>query len=419
MKKVLFIIQSYPSERSANVLCDEKIMKSLINTGHYEVHCLCYQYDNQPLEEVIDGIHVHRWNRGGLWRLYSKAEFRGMRGRNIVIKLNRIFMRIKQVLFVPLFPFYEPVLAFRFKLKARKLYDKILFDIVLAEHNGLDTVYAGWKLKQKKNTVFIPVFWDSLSGGFRPKYLPKGFVDRRKEKLEEKIVNDSDCAIMMQSHEAHGYDLYSKKPNILNKITFLDIPYLDMANKSRSQINREKINIVFAGNMSMRDPSYFFKVVEISDTPNIVIHFFTDQKDGTRIRRLADSYNITVETHNYLPHNELVKYLKDADVLLNFGVDNPNAISGKIFEYIGFVKPIISTYFIDDEAVLPVLNKYPAALLLDERKEPKEYESAIGKFLADYEKAQIDVGLIERTFKNNLPETYVETIEKVLNERSR
>lgn len=133
-----------------------------------------------------------------------------MRGGNIVIKLNRIFMRIKQVLFVPLFPFYEPVLAFRFKLKARKLYDKILFDIVLAEHNGLDTVYAGWKLKQKKNTVFIPVFWDSLSGGFRPKYLPKGFVDRRKEKLEEKIVNDSDCAIMMQSHEAHGHDLYSK-----------------------------------------------------------------------------------------------------------------------------------------------------------------------------------------------------------------
>lgn len=40
-------------------------MKALINTGHYEVHCLCYQYDNQPLEEVIDGIHVHRWNRGG------------------------------------------------------------------------------------------------------------------------------------------------------------------------------------------------------------------------------------------------------------------------------------------------------------------------------------------------------------------
>ena len=56
---------------------------------------------------------------------------------------------------------------------------------------------------------------------------------------------------------------------------------------------------------------------------------------------------------------------------------------------------------------------------MDERKEPKEYESAIGKFLADYEKSQIDVGLIERTFKNNLPETYVETIEKVLNERSR
>ena len=30
MKRVLFIIQSYPSERSANVLCDEKVMKELV-----------------------------------------------------------------------------------------------------------------------------------------------------------------------------------------------------------------------------------------------------------------------------------------------------------------------------------------------------------------------------------------------------
>ena len=419
MKKVLFIIQSYPSERSANVLCDERIIKTLINTERYEVHCLCYRYDNQPLEEVIDGIHVHRWDRGALWRLYSKAEFRNMKGGKIVIKLNRLFMRIKQVLFIPLFPFYEPVLAFRFKQRALKLYDKVIFDIVLAEHNGLDTVYAGWKLKQKMNMVFIPVFWDSLSGGFRPKYLPKGFVDRRKERLEERIVNDSDCAIMMQSHEAHERDIYSTKPNVLNKISFLDIPYLDITNKSRSQIKGEEINIVFAGNMSMRDPSYFFKVVEISDTPNIVIHFFTDQKDSTRIKRMADSYNVTIKIHDYVPHDELIKHLKEADILLNFGVDNPNAISGKIFEYIGFMKPIISTYFIDNEAVVPVLKKYPAALLLDERKDPKEYEFAIGKLLSDYEQTQIDVGLIERKFKNNLPETYVETIEKVLNERSR
>lgn len=418
MKKVLFIIQSYPSEKSANVLCDERVMKELINTSEFEVHCLCYRYANQPLEEVINGIHVHRWNRGLWWKIFSRAEYREMKNGTIIIKINRFFMRLKQVLFIPLFPVYEPILAIQLKKQTLKLYEKIPFDVVLAEHNGLDTVYAGWKLKQKKKTVFIPVFWDSLSGGFRPKYLPSKYVDNRKAELEEKIIRACDCAIMMQSHKKHILKLYEDKQELLNKITFLDIPYLDIIKEIPKKVfNNDKINIVFAGNMSMRNPTFFFKVVNASESSNILVHFFTDSKDHARIMRLAKEYNVSIDLHDYIPHSQLRNYLADADILLNFGVDNPNAISGKIFEYIGFKKPIISTYSIDNESVIPVLNKYPISLLIDERKEPKYYNQSISKLLSDYSKKTIDTETLQQLFKNNMSKTYVEKIKESLKMR--
>ena len=417
MRKVLFIIQSYPSERSANVLCDEKIMQALISTGKYEVHCLCYRYGDQPLEDMINGIHVHRWDRGPWWRLYSKAAYREVKNGKAVIKLHRILMRFKQIMFIPLFPFYEPLLAISFKNKAIELYNRIPFDMVIAEHNGLDTLYAGWRLKQIKNPAFIPIFWDSLSGGFRPKYLPAQFVDKRKCKLEERVLDDCDCAIMMQSHETHERNLYAENLEMLKKIAFLDIPYLDVNNSnSGKHTHADKINMVFAGNMSMRDPTFLFKVVEVSDISNIVIHFFTNQRDHARVRQIAKNFHIQVEMHDYVSHDRLIEQLGNADILLNFGVDNPNAISGKVFEYIGFMKPIVSTYFIDNEAVIPVLKKYPVALLIDERKSPETYRTAISELLSDYENTTIDAELIKNLYKKNLPEAYVEKIEDILEE---
>lgn len=417
MKKILFIIQSYPSEKSANVLCDERVMKELISSGNFEVHCLCYKYANQLKEEIIGNIHVHRWDRGLWWKIYSKAEYRKMKNGKLVVKLNRFFMRIKQIICIPIFPIYEPLLLIHYKKQAVKLFDLVNFDMVLAEYNGLDTLYAGWQLKRNRKVKFIPIFWDSLSGGFRPKYLPASFVDKRKARLEKKVLTDCDCAIVMQSHRDNIKKIYKNDPFIMEKIIFLDIPYLSICNQQPVSVyDKSKINIVFAGNMNMRDPTYFFKVVENIDVKNIVIHFYTKRMDHQRIRRIALDHNVTVELNDYVSHDTLKKFLNDADILLNFGVANPNAISGKVFEYIGYMKPIISTYFIDNEAVIPVLKKYPSALLIDERKKPEEYKFSITNLLLNQGKNKIDVGMIKREYRKNMPESYVLKLEEILKE---
>ena len=266
MQKILFIIQSYPSEKSANVLCDEKVMKQLVGTGKYEVHCLCFKYFGQKCEEKIDGIYVHRWNRGLWWDIYTKAEFRTMHNSQLIVKLHRITMRVKQILCIPVFPFYEPIVAQKYARETQKLNSREHFNAVIAEHNGLDTIFAGWKLKKKdKDIKFLPIFWDAMSGGFRPKYLPANYVDAKKRNLELAILRDCDEAIMMQSHKQHIMSLY-QQDDVLKKIKFLDIPYLveQKGVPAQMMFNNEDINLVFAGNMSMRNPDYLLSLISAS-----------------------------------------------------------------------------------------------------------------------------------------------------------
>lgn len=414
MKKILFIIQSYTSEKSANVLCDDKIMQELLKIGDYEIHCLSFLYNGQTEEEDVNGIHVHRWNRGFFWNIYTWA-FHKNKGvlSGIILKLNKFFMRVKQIVFMPIYPFYEPLVAQMYSYHAKKLMQKLHFDMVIAEHNGLDTLYAGWKTKRKfKKVIFIPVFWDSLSGGFPAKYLPRYYVDRKKKKLEYEVVKDADRAIVMESHKKHIEKLW-KDSLIYEKFVFMNIPYLKIQNQllvDKRYFNTSYINIVFAGNMGMRDPSYLFKLVSKSLIGNINIHFFTDSKYHRKVQSVAQKNNILATMHDYVTHDELIAFLKEADILLNFGVNNPNAISGKIFEYIGFCKPIISTFFIDDEATLSILSKYDNALLIDERKDLKSNIPKFDKFITKSVSKVLDEGKIVRTYKNSMPESYVSLI---------
>lgn len=416
MKKILFIIQSYPSEKSANVLCDEKVMKQLVGTGRYEVHCLCFKYFGQKYNEKIDGVYVHRWNRGLWWNIYTKAEFRTMSNSKLVIELHRLAMRVKQIVCIPIFPFYEPIVALKYAKEAQKLNQKEQFDMVVAEHNGLDTIFAAWKLKQKNRSIkFMPIFWDAMSGGFRPKYLPAKYVDAKKHNLEVAILHDCDEAIMMQSHKRHIMNLY-QHDDVLKKIKFLDIPYLVEQKVVPTQMvfDNENVNLVFAGNMSMRNPEYLLALISASKKKNIVVHFFTEKMAHKKIMSIAQKYDISIMLYDYIPHNELIKYLASADILVNFGVDNPNAISGKIFEYMGFLKPIVSTYFRDDEAVLPFLRKYPMALLIDERIPVDLQAGTFNNFIANIDKPAIAFSELRDVFKDNTPESYLQEIEKLI-----
>lgn len=418
MKKILFLINSMPATFSANVLCDERIIAEIKKDNHVEIHCLCYkQHENDKSEEVRGNVYIHRIKDKAMI-LHVGALENPQQGKSKKIhRFQKIIMRVKQATLVPIYPIYEPFRILRLFHYAKKLQLHIGLDMIVAEHNGLDTLIAGFLMKRWcPHIKFVPIFWDSLAGGFYAKYLPKNYAIARRCSLEKRILVSCDNAIMMQSHEAKTKELWNEM-NFYRKIVFLNIPYLTKPENGDLdfKLADSKINIVFAGSLSTRDPSYIISLFSLLRRKDVCVWFFTAEYYHNKLHALIPKEADCFVIHSYVPHGALQSILTNADFFLNIGVLNPNAISGKIFEYMSYGKPIISTYSIDDEACIPYLKKYGRSLLVDERKPPEENVSDLNKFIDECRTKPFSYEEVAALFPQNTPQAYAKLIEKYLN----
>lgn len=408
-KKILFLIQWYPSFRSANVNCDTNIMNELLKTGDYDIYCLSYKPKDRSSYEFIDGFHVYRFKRSFWWTKIQNLSIKGEYTKyKFLFILNRFFLRIKQFVTVPFYPFTEPWLCFKYYQEAKKLTEKEDFDIVIAEHFGLDTLYAGYLLKKAFPKIkFMPIFWDSLSGGFCPKYLSNSYCRYKKRKLEKRIMDVADRGIVMESSMLH-HEKSTIQYDYFKKLKVLNIPYLckrvDKPNKF--QYPKRGLHFVYSGTLSQRNPDYFLKL--LSKLGGTKVTFICDVSFHQKINK--HNFNGELELLPYMPYEKLINYLSSADVLFNLGVRESTAISGKIFDYMGYCKPIISTSFFDNEATIPYLEKYPQGLIIDERLSLEENLVKLENFLEHCSKNIVFFEEVSRIFYTALPSSYVDVI---------
>ncbi len=416
MKKILFIINSYPSTFSANVLCDEKVIKELQKRSNLEIHCLCYkQHKDDAGFEIINGVHVHRISDHAMINHVTALEKPKEITSFIIRRFQRLQLRLKQCFFIPIYPIYEPVRCFTMKKAAILLCKQYNYDLIITEYNGLDTLMTGLHLKREFPRIkWIPIFWDSLAGGFLAKYLPRKYTYERKRKLEEKILTYCDKTIMMGSHKESTNKRWDGT-GLLSKIEYLDIPYLvrPEVGGEGCELSTDKINFVFAGSFSFRDPEMIINIIKASRHNDISVWIYTADIYHDKLKALVGRDN-RFNVCSYLSHEKLINTMVKADFFLNIGVANPNAISGKIFEYMAFGKPIISTYFTDDEACLQYLRKYPLSLCIDERISVMQNSKLLDEFIEQNLDRKITFEEVERLYPENAPESYADLICEVL-----
>lgn len=419
MKRVLFITQSYPSARSANVLCDDMIIQRLLATREVEIHCLCMRYHDQPLEEVIDGICVHRFRVGSYFEFKDGALGRpGSVSDRFIRMFDRLVLRLNQILTIPIYPCFYPLRTQKFIQQAERLQERYRFDVIACEHYGYETMMAGFNLKKNHPEVrYLQFFWDALSGGTKPGYLTKRFVDNRRERLESEILSVADRSVAMTSHRDHLVDkMYAQSAEKDGRLCFFGIPYLqciraDSSARCPLRFDSSKTNIVFAGNLWGRNIEYVASLINEVKGLDVVLWIVTSS-DTAGLEQILPGVGERIKLVSYMEHSELLSVLANADALLNMGVRNPNAISGKIFEYMGCCKPVISTYSIDNEACLPILKRYPLALLLDERERDVALSaSRLKHFLIDSVGKEIDYQDVENMFSDCTPEAYCELFD--------
>lgn len=410
MKELLFLLGRYYPRPSPNSICAEKIIDKLLEQG-CRVTCISYE-DFRKTEP--SGVEVYKVNRGLLASLLYKLEGRQGAAPRLLQKLVSLLSKLKQLPFLLSWPWNDPVYTSRVWRLAKKLHRQKAFDAVVAVHMPLSSLIVAHKMKQEFPDInYIAYFLDSLSGGRPIRICSEKWNIQKKLKWEKRLLSNADHVVAMESSRKH-HETYNKNQAFSSKIHYLDIPLLTPKAQNGAEgtdyLEPSKINVVFCGtaNVPMRNIPYFLRLASLIKDARIRFTIIGESNFPELHARTGEG---NVRYYPYVEHSKLIPVLQNADFLLNFGVRTPSAISGKIFEYMSYGKPIISTYSIDEEACIPYLQKYPLSLLLDEREEQMEKQAgALEAFLTSNYKRTVEVESILNLYYNNLPEAFLETV---------
>lgn len=400
--KILYILGAYKPRASANGICSDNVLQELVAQGNDITVIANRLYDCQKYSEE-NGLKIYRirprfsyWLSD--WGKENKSE--------IIVKFAGLINKIKLIATNFTWPIVAPLCIYRFYKKAARLHKKEKFDKVISVYTPVESLLAGYKLKKKYPEIkFYPYFLDSLSGGYGPQLFSKEKIINRGLRIENKVFPVADKVFVMKSSEAHHLK-YNEKYK--EKLCFLDIPGIKK-NTACQKDDSEKIKCLFVGSLfaNIRNPQTFIKAAEKYQNDNVVYEFVGTTNCKEKFSKLSDLLGDRLIFTGFINYDELEEKYNDADILINIGNSVSTMVPSKIFEYMSYGKPIISTYDIADEPSKQYLEKYPLALLLSGDDDPEENSKKIECFINECLGKTVGFEELTETFYLNTPKAFV------------
>jgi len=407
MRSVLFITDSYLHDASPNGICVEKIIAELLTHKVSVSVLLTRQYYGANDQEANENVSIY--------------ETKGTKKASET-KTNRLLNYAKWLL-PARFPFTANMqLSERIVEKAEEIITQNIIDTIVCVHFPTESLTAGREIKIRHADIEVIAYMlDSLSGGFIPRFLPASFTRKRKLLWEKRLLKDFDKIILMESSRMH-HETRSKLEEWYRNAVYLDIPALkrpNLPNKSKCIVGKQ-ISISFAGTLleNLRTPYAFLNIISRINDIDINIYFAgVNNCDNNRLKLLLNILegkdNISIFWLGKLDHNKSIELLRESDYLLNIGNANCSLLPSKIFEYMSFGKPIISTYSIDDDACISYIKQYPLSLMIDERDTNIDQQAEmVKKFICENVGRTILFEEVEKHFYYNTPKAFYESLKQ-------
>lgn len=224
------------------------------------------------------------------------------------------------------------------------------------KHEGIEVIITtgpphslhliGMQLKKELNIEWIADFRDPWTAIDYFHHLP--LTKKAIEKhfyLEEKVVSNCSTVIVVGESMRKAYLKYNKNISTIPNGYDFDIDTSDVNLDS-------KFSLTHVGLMNGdRNHTIFWDVLSeaIKDNLDFARDFelkLIGKIDASVHKSIAEyGLNSYVQIIDYIPHNEVLKYQKQSQVLLLMVNNVPNAkgiITGKIFEYLASKRPIIA-----------------------------------------------------------------------------
>lgn len=411
--RFLYILGAYKPKASANGICSENIIEQLIKGGH-SVKVISNAARGVPEYSVQpDGVEVYRVKQRLYLRLKEYGEIKsGSVIGKVVLSVAFCINKLQLFFTAASWPVISYSTVNRFKKAALKLCEKEKFDAVISVYTPIESLLAGFEVKKKHPEIkFYPYFLDSLAFGYGPKYFGKEKTFSRGIAIEKKIFPSADKIILMKSSEDQQKKYNSE---FSDKLCFLDIPMLKQCNtlQAKTVKSPDKIKLLFVGSVSsaVRNPSPLVSALAKTKNERLYCEFVGNIDCPQKFETLKKAFGERLTFSAFMPHEQLCRKLNEADVLLNIGNLVSTMVPSKIFEYMSYGKPIISTYEIDNEPSAEYLRSYPCALLLDGRNAPEENALKIEEFIENSVGKHTDFDELKKKFILNTPEEFVRAI---------
>ena len=311
---------------------DDRVRKeaqSLIKAGH-EVHLICFKHYNEDEFEIINGIKVYR-----------------------VYMPHWLYKKLSALIL--LLPFYS-----RFWYKRIKLFVKSHKIDVLHIHD-LPLVGVGIRIKNEFDTFLVadmhenyPIFISEIK--FANTFLGKIFINKKKwfEKEKEWLFHADRIVVVVEGMKQRLQEILpaSKEmvviPNspLINEVTKNQVNLSEIKNRFK-----DKFVVFYFGGLDSRRglDTLVAAALELKEKINnlkIVIVGSGSYKEDLSMRIKANNLTKIFEFEGWHPTSHLKSYMEITDVCVIphlKSVQTDNSSPNKLYLYMIFAKPIIST----------------------------------------------------------------------------
>ena len=402
--KITFLVPDFHPDFSAVGYCTYQVQKCL--TEEFDVSVISFRRgQEQPLEDRLDTIHVHRIETDEMRaRAKALAETGPMvRARLLALRLKGAARRLlsPETIDQPL------VRAYLARLEAMDPRPEVIIPVVFP----FESVLAALAFKRAHPEIaVIPYLFDNFvdSGSLHVLELARALKRSRHLRLECQMLEDATAVLSMHPLRAHFVHHFPAR--LCEKITYLEHPLLTQPTAACAPRRDDGVTrLCYTGALikKVRDPSYLRALLRaMRPSETIQANFYVMGNAAGKIPTQTGRGSVQIINHGRVPKREADIAVRNADILLNIGEVQGKQISSKVFEYMATGKPIIHCAFVEKDSVSKILEKYPLALCITQtRRLFDENISRVEKFIAEYRSTQISFDDVKAIYPEALPET--------------
>ena len=291
------------------------------------------------------------------------------------------------------------IITINYKRNIEKICKHYNIDCIIAVSAPFYTSKAVSKAKVKAKKIVI------MFDPYAKHYL---FGNKRTEKMEKQMFDKVDKIFVPK--------LLLKDYKNDDKVIGFDFPAIDYKFYNNNKTSNKEITLTYVGSLysDIRHPKHLFnilsKINNVNFKLNIVGGVYGDIEDEF-YRQYDNFIQEKVSFIGAVSHEEAIKYLKDADILVNIGNLIENQLPSKILEYISTGKPILHISQIDNCPCLSYLKRYENYINFYTNKEVTSQElEKLVQFLLN--RRNFNFIQIEEKFKTATAKYFAKELEK-------